>query len=56
MSLEELKSIDTNFNIPFIGKLYVDYETIQKYNRQLKFYQNVKCKKNKANRQSSVSE
>lgn len=42
---------DTNFNIPYIGKLYVDKELIQKYKRQLKFYEDVKDKKNKADRQ-----
>lgn len=45
MTEEEFSSVDHNFNIPFIGKLYVDYEKIEKYNRQLKFYQDVKAKK-----------
>lgn len=43
--VEEELSVPTNFNIPYIGKLYVDYDKIRKYNNQLKFYQNVKSKK-----------
>lgn len=45
---EELDSIVTNFNIPYIGKLYVEYERIEKYHKRLKFYENAKAKKNQA--------
>lgn len=47
---EELANTITNFNIPYIGKLYVTYDKIQKHKNQTKFYQNVKAKKNKTNR------
>lgn len=43
--VEEELPEPTNFNIPYIGKLYVDYDKVHKYNNQLKFYQNVKSKK-----------
>ena len=56
MTKEELASVDHNFNIPYIGKLYVDDEKIDKYHRRLKFLQDVKTKKNKADRLSSVSD
>ena len=41
MTQEEFDAATTNFNLPFIGKLYADKEKINKYNRQLKFLQ--KC-------------
>lgn len=53
---EEFNAITTNFNIPYIGKLYTNYDKIQKYNRKINYFQNVKAKKNKANRLSSVSD
>lgn len=53
---EEFKEVTTNFNIPYIGKLYVNYDKIEKYQRQLKRYQNARDKENQANRQSSVSD
>lgn len=56
ISQEEFSSVTTNFNIPYIGKLYTDYEKIEKYKRNLKFYQDVRAKKNKANRLSGISE
>ena len=43
--IEEELSVHTNFNIPYIGKLYVDYDKVRKYNNQLNYYQNVKSKK-----------
>ena len=43
--IEEELSVPTNFNIPYIGKLYVDYDKVRKYNNQLNYYQNVKSKK-----------
>ena len=56
MTEEEFKEATTNFNIPYIGKLYVDYNKIKKYKRQLKKYENVRNQKNQASRQSSVSD
>lgn len=56
LSEEEFKEATTNFNIPYIGKLYVDYDKIEKYKRQLKRYENARAKKNKASRQSSVGD
>lgn len=55
MSQEEFESIDTNFNIPYIGKLYIKKDKLERYNNQLKYYQNVKSKKNKTNRVSGTS-
>jgi hypothetical protein len=56
MSEEEFNSTTTNFNIPYIGKLYADYNKIIKYKQRLKQYENAKGKENKANRLSSVSD
>ena len=56
LSEEEFKEVTTNFNIPYIGKLYVDYDKIEKYKRQLKRYENGRVKKNQASRQSSISD
>lgn len=55
MTEEDFSLVPTNFNIPFIGKLYTDYDKIQKYNRKLKYYQHVKHKGNKTNRKSGIS-
>lgn len=54
MSEEDLDFEDTNFNIPYIGKLYVGYNKIRKYHNQLNYYQNVKAKKDKTNRKSDT--
>lgn len=56
MSQEEFDAVVTNFNIPYIGKLYVVYDRIEKYKQKQKFYQDAEDKKNKANRLSSVSD
>lgn len=56
MSQEEFDSSVTNFNLPFLGKLYADYSKIEKYRRQLKFYEHVKAEKSKANRLSGISD
>ena len=50
MTKDKFETLTTNFNIPYIGKLYADYDKIDKYNRQLKFYKDVKAKKNQADR------
>lgn len=55
VSKEELETITTNFNLPYLGKLYVDYEKIVKYRKRLNYYRNVKLKENKADRKSGTS-
>lgn len=50
MSEEEFNAADTNFNIPYIGKLYVNYEKIEKFRKHLKIIQDAEAKKNQANR------
>ena len=55
-SEEELEGLTTNFNLPYIGKLHIDYNQITKYHNQLKFYNHVKDKEDKANRLSSSSD
>lgn len=54
MTYEEFLNTKVNFNIPFIGKLYADYNEIKKYRKQLNYYQNVKTKKSKADRLSGT--
>lgn len=46
LTKEEAEQITANFNIPFIGKLYLDCEQIGKYHRQLNYYQNARSKRN----------
>ena len=51
MNEEELASTVTNFNIPYIGKLYVSYDKVQRHRNQLNYYKtNVRAKRNKTNR------
>lgn len=56
MSEEEFNSTVTNFNLPYIGKLYTNYDKVIKYKNQLKFYQDVKAKKNQADRLSGTGD
>lgn len=57
ISEEEFDSLDTNINIPYLGKLYVEYEKIEKYRRHLKYIEeHVKAKENKADRLPSASD
>ena len=51
---EEAKQLTTNFNIPYIGKLHVDYGQIIKYHNRLKQYQDARNKENQTNGQSSA--
>lgn len=44
MNQETFDSTTSNFNLPFIGKLYVNYDKIEKYRRQLKYFKNVRTK------------
>lgn len=48
----DFKKLTTNFNIPYIGKLYTSYDKIQKYNRRIKYLENVKVKRDKTDVQS----
>jgi hypothetical protein len=56
ISQEEFDETVTNFNIPYLGKLYVKSDKLEKYNNQLNYYKNVKAKKNQADRLSGVSD
>lgn len=56
MTDEEFDSSNMNINLPYLGKLYADKEKLIKYRKQLKYYRDVKIKKNNANRQSGVSD
>lgn len=56
MNQEEFDSTVTNFNVPYIGKLFVEFEKVKKYNNQLKFYQDVKAKENQACGMSGISD
>lgn len=56
MTEEEFDSLSANFNIPRLGKLFVEYEKIEKYRRHIKYLQNVKDKENKADRLTSAGD
>lgn len=57
MDIDEFNSVDTNFNLPYIGKLYVGTEKMEKYKRKLEnFKKNVRAKENQANGLSSISD
>ena len=56
LSQEEYDSTISNINLPFLGKLYVDYNKLAKYQEQRKLYKDVKAEENKANRLSSTSD
>ena len=49
LSKEEYDSTVSNINLPFLGKLYVDYNKLEKYHKERKLYRDVKSKENKAN-------
>lgn len=54
MTKEEFDSTDTNFNIPFIGKLYVEYYRIEKYQNHKKKLENAEIEENEASRLSGT--
>ena len=56
LSQEEYDSTVSNINLPFIGKLYVDYNKLAKYHEERKLYRDVKTEESKASRQSGVSD
>ena len=46
MDEDDFSSTATNFNIPYIGKLYTNYNKKVKYNNKLRYYKdNVKDKR-----------
>ena len=49
LSKEEYDSTVSNINLPFLGKLYVDYNKLAKYHKERKLYRDVKAEENKAN-------
>ena len=56
LSQEEYDSTISNINLPFLGKLYVDYNKLAKYHKERKLYRDVKAEESKANRLSGVSD
>lgn len=57
MSEEDFQNTTTNFSIPYIGKLYTNYEKTEKYRKKVKYLENhVKVKRNKTTVQSGVSD
>ena len=56
MTQEEFDSVVTNFNIPYLGKLYVVYDRIEQFKRKQKFFQDVKAEDDKASRLSGISD
>lgn len=57
MDEEDFKRVSTNFNIPYIGKLFTSYEKVQKYKRKVKYLEeNAKVKGSKTDVQSGVSD
>lgn len=52
LTKEECNTLQTNFNLPHLGKLYMEYDKIDKYKRKEKFIKNVETKENKADRES----
>ena len=56
LSQEEYDSTVSNINLPFIGKLYVDYNKLAKYHKERKLYRDAEDKESEADRLSSVSD
>ena len=56
ISEEEFNSLDINFNLPYLGKLYVKYEKIERYRRRLKYLEDVKVEESEADRLSGSSD
>lgn len=49
LSKEEYNSTVSNINLPYLGKLYVDYNKLEKYHKERNLYKDVKAEENKAN-------
>lgn len=56
LSREEYGTTVSNVNLPYLGKLYVNYNKLAKYHEQRKLYKDVKAKESEANRLSSTSD
>ena len=56
LSKEEYDSTVSNINLPFLGKLYVDYNKLAKYHKERKLYRDVKTEESEANRLSGISD
>ena len=54
ISEEDFNSIALNFNLPYLGKLYVEYSKIERYRKRIKKLENAETKKNKADRLPGV--
>lgn len=48
MTEEDFKTIAVNFNIPYIGKLYTEYNKVEKHKRKKEFTEHVRVKKDQA--------
>ena len=57
LSQEEYDSTVSNVNLPYLGKLYVNYNKLRNYQEaREKFYQDVKAKESETDRLSGVSD
>lgn len=56
LSQEEYDSTISNINLPFLGKLYVDYGKLAKYHEQRKLRKDVKVEESEASRLSGTSD
>ena len=56
LSKEEYNSTVSNINLPYLGKLYVDYNKLEKYHKERNLYKNVKAEESEANRLSGISD
>ena len=45
MDRDEFEAVTSNFNLPYLGKLYTNYSKIEKYRKRKKYYENAKDKK-----------
>lgn len=48
MTEEDFRKTDTNFNIPYIGKLYTGYDKVERHKRKKEFTNHVRVKKDQA--------
>ena len=55
-SKEEFDTLDLNFNLPFLGKLYVEYYKVEKYKRKLKEREYAETEESKACGMSGASD
>jgi len=50
ISEEEFNLLETNVNLPLLGKLYVEYDKIERYRKHLKYLEDAKAKESEADR------